>query len=210
MQTLGEAGVPATDELYAGETGESVFSLQYYRNKAKEFQSIMDELDATARSIRTILSLPVDENTADELQMWLAEFDSKKMLFRATAETINAGAFLINKAGGRFPVMQTPQSLKALPLAIPLAAVAALATAATLISWGRDWMEGVNRRLHDQRMLDAITDPEQRAEAARAVMDANAANERAKDSPLSSIANIVKWGAFAGIAYFGWKMWQNR
>lgn len=206
---LGDAGTPNTDASYGGETGESVFSLQYYRNKASEFQSIMDSLDTTARSIRTVLSAGVNEDDADELQMWLNEFESKKFLFRSTAEAINAGSYVINAAGGRFPVMQVPQTLGIAP-ALPFVAIAALATAATLIVWGRDWMAGVNRRLHDQRMLDAIADPEQRAVAAQAVLQANVAQEKANASTFSQVANVVKWGAIAALAWMGYRMYVNR
>jgi hypothetical protein len=209
LQTMGDAGVPNTDVSYTGETGESMFSAQYYINKAREFQNIMDSLDETARAIRVLLDSGVSEDDADELQMWLQEFNAKKSLFRGTAEAINAGAYVINSVGGRFPVMQVPQTLGLAPV-IPLAAIAALATAATLIVWARDWMAGVNQRLRDKNLLAEIEDPEQRAVAARAMLDAAAANDRAKDSPMASIANVVKWGAFAALAYMGYRMWQNR
>jgi hypothetical protein len=208
---LGDAGTDNTDASYGAETGDSSFSMQYYRNKAAEFQSIMDSLDVTANSIRTLLSVGVDEASADELQQWLAEFDGKKYLFRGTAEAINAGAYVVNAAGGRFPVMQIPQTLGfAFAPALPLVAIAAFATAATLIAWGKTWMSGVNRRLHDQRMLDAITDPEAREQAARAVLEANSAQARVEASPLATIATVAKWGAIGYGAFMIWRMWQNR
>ena len=209
LACLGDAGTPNTDASYGGEVGDSVLSMQYWRDKAGEYQRVMDSLDTTARAIRTVLGAGVSEQDADELQMWLSDYEDKRAMFRGTAQAINAGAMVVNAAGGRFPVMQVPQTLAALPM-LPIVAVAAFATAATLISWGRSWMEGVNRRLHDQRMLDTITDPEQRARAAEAVLQANSAQASASTSPWVAAAGIVKYGAFALLAYMGWKMWNNR
>lgn len=209
---IGEAGVPHDDASYAGETGDSYFSMQKYRNQAEEFQTVMLAMDATARSLRGLLQYPLSIEDQQGIQQQLSEFDSRKLMFRAAAETLNAAAYAINATGGRFPVLQVPQGLQGLGLgpAIPLAAIAALATAATLISWGRDWMAGVNRRLSDERMLALIDDPEQRAQAARLVMQANAAQAEAETSTLSKVATLAKWGLIAALAYFGWRAWENR
>lgn len=208
MNTLGDAGTPNTDASYGGEVGDSAVSMQYWRDKAREYQQVMDSLDTTAQAIRTVLGSGVTETDADELQQWLNDYEDKRLIFRGTAQAINAGAAVVNAAGGRFPVMQV-RSLAALP-ALPIVAVAAFATAATLISWGRNWMTGVNRRLHDQRMLDAITDPDQRAQAAQAVLAANSAQQAAESSPWVSVAGAVKWGAISLLGFMAWRMYQNR
>lgn len=209
---IGDAGVPNDDSSYIGEEGDSYFSMQKYRNQAVEFQTVMDAMDTTARTIRELLqlSLPIEDQQA--LQQQLSEFESRKLMFRAAAETLNAVAYTINAAGGRFPVLQVPQGLQGLGFApvIPLAAIAALATAATLISWGREWMIGVNRRMSDERMLAMIDDPQERAKAAQLVLQANAAQSEAESSTISQVAKIAKWGLFAALAYFGWRAWENR
>lgn len=209
---IGEAGVSHDDESYTGDEGDSYFSLQKYRNQAAEFQTVMNAMDSTANALRNLLTLPLSESDYAAVQDDLSNFESRKLAFRAAAETINAVGYTINATGGRFPVLQVPAGLQGLGLGplIPVAAIAALATAATLISWGRDWMAGVNRRLSDERMLAAIDDPAQRAEAAKLVMQANAAQSAAEETTLSKVATIAKWGLVAVVAYYGWKMWENR
>lgn len=209
---IGEAGLPHDDETYAGETGDSAFSVQHYRNQMVEFQSVMDAMDSTAHSLRQLLQYPLSLEDTSAIQQDLAEFESRKLMFRAAAETLNAASYAINAAGGRFPVLSVPQALQGLGIApvIPLAALAALAAAATLISWGRDWMAGVNRRLHDERLLATIEDPAQRAEAARLILQANAAQAEAESSTLSKVATIAKWGVFAVLGYMAWRAWENR
>lgn len=209
---IGEAGVPNDDASYAGEQGDSYFSLQKYRNQASEFQAVMEAMDKTASSLRGLLQYPLSVEDQQSIQDRLNEFDSRKLMFRAAAETLNAVAYTINASGGRFPVLQVPQGLQGLGIGpvIPLAAIAALATAATLISWGKDWMTGVNRRLSDERMLAMIDDPAERAQAARLVMQANLARAEADTSTISQVAQIAKWGLYATLAYFAWRAWQNR
>ncbi len=213
---IGEAGVPHDDASYTGDEGDSYFSMQKYRNQATEFQAVMDAMDSTARALRGLLQMPLSDEVYASVQDDLNAFESRKLAFRAAAETINAVGYTINAAGGRFPVLQVPQGLQGiagrlgLGPAIPLAAIAALATAATLVSWGRDWMTGVNRRLHDERLLATIEDPAQRAEAARLILQSNAALAEADSSTISKVATIAKWGLFAMLAYYGYRMWQDR
>ncbi len=210
LAALSDAGTSNSDASYGGVTGEEgVFDAQYYRNKADDFQRVMNSLDTTAQNVRVILQSGVTEETADELQEWLAEFDSKRTLFRLTAQAINAGASMVNAAGGRFPVLQIPQSLGFAP-ALPIAAVAAIAAAATLISWGKNWMAGINQRMREKNLLAEIDDPAQRAVAARAMLDSQQAQAAAEASPLATIATIAKWGAIGWLAYLGWKTWSNR
>jgi hypothetical protein len=213
---IGEAGVPHDDVSYTGDEGDSYFSMQKYRNQATEFQGVMNAMDTTAGVLRGLLQLQLSAVDYASVQNDLSEFESRKLAFRAAAETINAVGYAINAAGGRFPVLQVPQGLQGiagrlgLGPVIPLAAIAALATAATLVSWGRDWMTGVNRRLHDEQLLAEIEDPAQRAEAAQLILQSNAALAEADSSTLSKVAAIAKWGLLAMLAYYGYRMWENR
>lgn len=204
MGALGEVGVDHSDDAYNGESGESAFSMQYYRDKAVEFQNVMNALDSAAQSARTVLDAGVDDETATRLQSLLDEFDNRKFIFRTTAEAINAGAAVVNSMGGRFPELNIPSGLGLLP-AIPIAAIAAIATAATLIVWGRNWIA----KLQLSSVLDKITDPAKRDVVAAAVAQSLAAAQTASDSPLSSIATVAKWGAIALLAYLGFRAYQS-
>lgn len=208
MSTLGDAGTGNTDASYGGETGDSAFSMQYYRNKGAEFQAVMNSLDVASSSIQTILNSGIPSDIADELQQYLNDFDARKMLFRATAEGINAGAAVINSAGGRFGAMIIPQGLGFLP-ALPLAAIAAFGTAAALILWGRQWITGVNQRLATAQLLDSIQDPSAKANAANAMLQLQGAQQLADSSPIGALAGIIKWGAIAAVAYFAYRAYQG-
>lgn len=205
--TVGDAGTGNTDASYGGEDGSSPMSMQYFREEARKFQGIMDALDEAAVAAQSVLDAGPPPEDADALRQYLREFDSKKVVFRATAQAINAGAYLINQAGGRFPVMQVPQTLGFLP-ALPVTAVIAIATASTLIVWGREWLKGLNQRLTDARMLEAIEDPEARAQAAQAVLAARAAQVKAEGSPWTSVANVVKWGSIAWLAWMAYQRFR--
>lgn len=213
---IGEAGVPHDDVSYTGDEGDSYFGMQKYRNQAAEFQSVMDAMDSTANALRGLLQLPLAAEDYASVQSDLNEFESRKLAFRAAAETINAVGYAINAAGGRFPVLQVPAGLQGiagslgLGPAIPIAAIAALATAATLVSWGRDWMASVTTRRSDEQLLAAIEDPAQRAEAAERLLQMREARAQSETSTLSKVATIAKWGLFAMLAYYGYRMWENQ
>lgn len=201
---LGDAGTQNTDASYGGETGESAFSLQFYRNKVSEYQSVLTALDAGYQSALAALSvLPLDAPGAAELAESVAEFESKRDLLRATAEAINLGAAAVNAAGGRMPSLSLPATLGIAP-AIPLAAIAAAGTAAVLISWGREWLRGLNERMKATLLIDSVP-AEARAELARQVVAADQAVRVAENSGLAALAPYVKWGAVALAAYMIWR-----
>lgn len=202
---LGDAGTG--NVIYTGDEGgeSSALSTEYYRRKVVEFQQVLDALDQGAAAARAALwtnALPYEEQ--DDLQAQLDEFESRKFTLRATAEAINMGAAAWNALGGRMPSLSVPSGLGALPV-IPLALIAAVATAATLIVWGRDWLRGVNARLQLAQSLAAIEDPEKRAEVAAAAASAASAVELAESSPISSIASIAKWISVAAIVFLAVK-----
>jgi len=201
---IGDAG---SDVAYTGETGDSSLSVQYYRNKVLEFQTILDALDKGAQSVRDALdSGALADSDAIALADSLNEYDAKKMILRTTAEGINAGAAAWNALGGRMPQLAVPSGLGLAPL-IPIALIAAVATAATLIVWGRAWINNANNRL--QISLDAIDDPDKRAQVAASAASAASAAALAESSPVSSIANIAKWAAIAALGFIGWKVYRE-
>ena len=143
---LREAGLTHDDESYEGEQSGSLFSLDYYRSKAQQFQGVLNQVDQAAQAAQLAIDSGVDPDLTRDLVGMLQEFDQKKMTFRIAAEGINAGAAVINAAGGRFPQLSIPQGLGLAPL-IPAAAIAAIALAATLIAWGVKWIDGVQQLL---------------------------------------------------------------
>ncbi len=205
---LGEAGLDHSDASYEGEQGTSVFSLDYYRNKARQFQDMLNQVDGAATAARVALAAGADPDLERDLVDMLREFDAKKSTMRMTAEAINAAAAVINSAGGRFPQLSIPTGLGALPLVLPAAGIAAIAVAATLITWGVTWIDGVKQRLL-YAQLTAKGTPEQQAELARALAMAEAASRASDESPLASIAGIAKWGAIAVLGWMAWRAWQE-
>ncbi len=212
--TIGEVGVDNSDLSYTGETGDSAFSMQYYRNKATEFQQVLNQLDVAARAAQRIIDLTYDsydfqENSgiAGELRVKLEEFDSRKSLLKGTAEAINAGAAVVNYVGGRFPQLSVPQSLGAVNF--PIAAIAAVAAAAGLITWGVTWVGDVTSIVQRYITTDAIVDPavKDKVLAELAVMDA--ARLQSTESPITALAGSVKWIVFAGIALLAYRAYMQ-
>lgn len=202
---LGEAGAPHDDVSYAGaDPAASALSLDYYREKVREFQTTLTALDAGyAAAENALVNLPLDPETQQGLSDWINEYQGKRWTLKATAEAINMGAAAINAAGGRMPVLSLPQTLGIAP-AIPVAAIVATATAATLILWGRDALKILRDYLARAQLLDTAT-PEQRQELARAMTEADSAVRIAESSGVAALAPVLKWGAIAIGAYLAWK-----
>ncbi len=209
---IGDAGTG--NIVYEGTEGEtpSALSVDYYRRKVVEFQTVLDALDQGANAAFSAIwsgALPQADEMA--LSQALDEYEARKTTLRLTAEAINAGAAAWNAIGGRMPSLSLPSGLGALPV-IPLALIGAVATAATLIVWGRTWLQGVNARLQQAALLEAIEDPEKRAEVAAAASAAASAVQMAESSPLSSIASVAKWvsiGALAFLAFKAFTAWRD-
>jgi hypothetical protein len=197
--TIGDAGLPNDDASYTGVVDSSAVSVQYWRDKATEFQNVLNAVDQTARAATEFAAATSDQQTIDYLVGALNEFELKKTALRLAAEGVNAGAATINAAGGRFPSLSIPQGLGVAPLVIGAAAVAAFGAAAALISWGNSWIAGVNERMRYAALLDA-GDPE----IGRILARAEAAQQAANASPVSQLSGVLKWGAFAVLALMAW------
>lgn len=188
----------------------SVWSMDYVRAKAMEFQATMNALDQGYRAATDALeSMATDPGEAEYLATWIADFLEKRSAFKSAAEAINLGAAAFNAAGGRLPVMSIPQTLGVLPaLAVPAAIAAALGVAAGLVVWGRDALSGLRAWFSRQQLLDAAG-PEQRAQFARAMLEADTAAQTAESGTLANLAPIVKWGALAVAAFLAYRVWQG-
>jgi hypothetical protein len=140
------------------------------------------------------------------IQSWLDDYEAKRWQFIAAAESLNAAAQAANALGFRMPVVTVPQGLAAAPLVIAGVA-SAVAVAAGLIAWAVDRI--AQARAIAQRMaLIAELPPEKRAEAIAAEQRIELAQMSA--SPISRIADIVKWVAIGVAVYFGYQAWKSR
>lgn len=187
----------------------SAFSLDYYRQKALEFQSTLNALDTSYRAATTALeSQATDLDTAEYLSNWIAQFLEKRDQFRMAAEAINAAASGVNALGGRFPVMSIPQTLGIAPVLVPVALVGVIAAAAALVVWGNNAITGLNERLKRAQLLDNAN-PSQKAALVAAMSDSDESVRQSQATTLSSIAPIVKYGALALAAWLGYKAWKG-
>lgn len=179
---------------------------QYYRDKITEFQTTMNAVAATADQMSALVSLPdLDDATRADVQSWLDDFASKKTEFTLAAEAINVGAQTANAAGLTMPVLAIPAALGFAPLAIA-ALAAAIAAAAYLISWGLQAIANAQATVARIRAIQSLP-PDQQAVAIAAEQGIAAAAAKAQ-SPLSSIANVVKWIAIGAAIYFGFQAFK--
>jgi len=188
--------------------GGAPVTLDYFRQKAIEFQEVVNALDGTGRTIRELLVAIEDPQLAADLREAYNEFDRKKSLIRATAESVNLAAAGLNLIGVQTPRITIPQTLGAAPIVVSAVAAAAIFTAASLIIWGREWIAGVNQRLNAATVIGAVPEAD-RAKVAQAVLQTQAAVAETEQSPVVAIAGTVKWIALAAIAYFAWQAYSR-
>lgn len=202
---LGEPpGLPRDDYHYTGDVSTSPLSMDYYRSKVREFQSTLNALDETFQAVQSALaSGALTAQGQNELIQWAREFQSKRLAFKATAETINAAAATVNALGGRLQPVSLPPALAALPL-MPLAAVAAFGTAAVLVSWGVAAIRAARDVLETQTMLELVPEA-QRADVIRSINDVRRAEAQASGTGIAAFAPVLKWGAIALVAFLAYR-----
>ena len=185
-----------------GDTASPI-QLDYYRQKIVEFQNVLVQMDSAAEGAGDLIYIVDDVALLEDLNGLLAEYDLKKGYFRTAAEALNLAISGVNLVGANFPAVKIPRGMNAIPLVAAAGIAAALAVAAGLIVWGRDWIKSVDERARRSQILEALPEGPQRAQAAQAMALIDGAVREADASPLGSIANIVKWVAIAGLVYFG-------
>ena len=185
-----------------GDTASPI-QLDYYRQKIVEFQNVLVQMDSAAEGAGDLIYIVDDVSLLEDLNALLAEYDIKKGYFRTAAEALNLAISGVNVIGGNFPAVKIPRGMNAIPLVAAAGIAAALAVAAGLIVWGRDWIKSVDERARRSQILAALPEGPQRADAARAMAKIDGAVREAEESPLASVANIVKWVAVAAVIYFG-------
>ena len=184
--------------------------LDYYRQKINEFQSVLVQMDSAAEGAQDLINLGLnDVSLLEDLNALLAEYDLKKGFFRTAAEGLNFAISGVNLVGADFPNIKIPRGMNAIPLVAAAGIAAALAVAAGLIVWGRDWIKSVDERARRSQILEALPEGPQRAQAAQAMALIDGAVREADASPLGSIAQIVKWVAIAGLVYFGLQTFKS-
>lgn len=199
---LGDVG-PHDDESYGGQTG---YGMDYLRDKAREFQVMLNALDsAYATAVEALQSAP-PEDIASDMQAWLDDFDAHRLQLKGTAEAINAGAALINSLGGRFPQLSVPGTLGLVP-AIPAAAVAWVAAAALAYEFGKTALDTLRTIILRWQAYGNMT-PEQRGAAAVASTRVDDSIRAADTSLLGAASGAIKWAALVALGWLGWQALQ--
>jgi hypothetical protein len=167
----------------------SPFALNYYRQKALEFQGTLNAIDTAYTAANAALSSgALDEASQAALLESLDEYESKRLTLKLTAEAINAAGAAINYLGGSFP---------------------AIGAAVALITWGVQWIGGVNERLRRAQLLSTAR-PEQRDALVRAIAESDNAVNQAQSSTLAAIAPALKWIAIAALGFLAYRAYTAR
>lgn len=189
--------------------GTAKTDLNYYQRKVKEFQQAVDAVDTSAYGLRMLLDLDISDDQRLPIIAQLSELEQKKSELRTAAETVNAASALANQVGITLPKVNI-QTLGALPL-VPIAVGAAIAGAlyliANLVSWITDWISRSN--VVAQTIAAAANlPPDQKAQVLTAIQATETAKAQATTG-LGSIANIVKYVAFAAVAFFAYQAFMK-
>lgn len=196
MSTLGDVG-PHDDVSYGGDT--SVISFDYFRDKYREFQVCMNAADQAYQAGLSVLQIAPDA----EIDRLLTEYESESSRVKAIAEALNAGAAVVNAAGGRMPVLSIPQTLGLPPLLMPAAVVAAVAAAATYVGWSLGYVGAMTRAI--QVVNDSTASAEAKAEITRQLQRAKDAAQLGSGTSLSLLSGPVKILAIGALAFLAWK-----
>ena len=179
--------------------------LNYYQKKVAEFQQAVNAVDTAAYGLRMLLDLDISDDARLPVLQMLGELEQKKSQIKTAAETVNAASSLANQFGISLPKVNV-QTLGALPL-VPLAVAGTIAAAlyaiASLVSWITDW---INRSSVVAQTIAAAADlpPAQKAQVLSAIQATETAKAQATTG-LGSVANIVKYVAFAAVAFFAYQ-----
>lgn len=183
-------------------------STSYFAEKAREFQQLVNALDATDREVGLLIGALPESALLDELVEQKAELEGKKGQIKLIAEAVNFAANGLNQLGANLPTINLPQTLGAAPLVVAGAAAAAVAAAAAIIVWGKAWIDGINQRLRNAELLASVPEAD-RGRVAEAVLRTDVALAQANQSPLASVAGIVKWVAIGAVAFFAYQAFQQ-
>lgn len=188
-------------------TAPGITDLQYYKNKVAEFQAVLYAIDEAAGAAQRVADFNANSPLADDMLAKLAEYDAKKTQLRLTAEGMNLAIAGVDFLGADIQKLVIPPGLGLAPAALAGIA-AAVAAAAVLIVWGRDWIAGVNERLKLAMQFEQMS-PEVRSATASELAKVDAAAAAASTSTFAQLSGIIKWVAIAGVAYFAFKAFSQ-
>jgi hypothetical protein len=183
-------------------------STSYFADKAREFQQLVNALDATDREVDQLIGALPESALLDELVEQKAALEGKKGQIKLVAEAVNFAANGLNQLGANLPTINLPQTLGAAPLVVAGAAAGAVAAAMAIIVWGKAWIDGINQRLRNAELLASVPEAD-RGRVAEAVLRTDVALAQANQSPLASVAGIVKWIAIGAVAFFAYQAWTQ-
>jgi hypothetical protein len=202
-------GYQEIEETPVNEPTTSMMSLDYYKTKVIEFQDVLYNLDNTAAIVANLIDEQISPELSVDLQSFMQQYDNKKGYYRTAAEALNLAINGVNVFGAGLPSVRVPAGLAMAPIAMGAAVAAALAAAAALVVWGKEWIVGVNDRLKTELLLGKISDPVKRDAATAALLLTEANAKAAQGSSLSQISNIVKWVAIGALAYFAFQAYSK-
>lgn len=202
-------GYQEIEDTPVNEPTTSMMSLDYYKTKVIEFQDVLYNLDNTAAIVANIIDEQISPELTVDLQSFMQQYDNKKGYYRTAAEALNLAINGVNVFGAGLPSVRVPSGLAMAPIAMGAAVAAALAAAAALVVWGKEWIVGVNDRLKTELLLGKINDPVKRDAATAALLLTEANAKAAQGSSLSQISNIVKWVAIGALAYFAFQAYSK-
>lgn len=202
-------GYQETEDTPVNEPTTSIMSLNYYKTKVIEFQDVLYNLDNTAAIVANMIDEQISPELTVDLQSFMQQYDNKKGYYKTAAEALNLAINGVNVFGAGLPSVRVPAGLAMAPIAMGAAVAAALAAAAALVVWGKEWIVGVNDRLKTELLLGKISDPAKRDAAAAALLQTEANAKAAQGSPLSQISNIVKWVAIGALAYYAFQAYSK-
>lgn len=196
-----------SDDAGISAAAPTVTEVNYYKQKLAEFQSMLNELDTTAQSAQNIIALTPESSLADDMQAYLTQWDDKRYQFKIAAEGINLAIAGANTFGVDIKKLTIPTGLGLAPVALAGVA-AAVAAAAVLLVWGRDWIAGVNERAKLALQFENLS-PEVRDAVIQEQIKIDQAQANANESPLSTIAGSIKWIALAAVAFFAYRAFSK-
>jgi len=198
--TIGDAGLPNDDESYEGELGTGPLSLDTYRQKALEFQTLINAAGLAYSAVSDAYEITGD----DSLMPLLAEFQEKAPTIRGIVESINLGAATLNSMGIRFPQLSYGQ-LGLAPFVLPAAIAAAFAAAGVWAGWLRGYVQASNDAIALVNSRPDLT-PEQKAGLVASIEKSRDAVSTSKTNPFAVFADGLKWVSIAALVFMVYKM----
>lgn len=202
--------LPTVKELLYGDVGyegvsadPSIFSLDYYRNKVREFQDSLNRTASIAETFRSVPFYGVDEATFEAIQSWLRDYDMRRTWLIETAEGVNLLAQGANAVGIRFPVISPPRGLNALPPLLAVAGIAALTAIVAVVEWSAV-MQAEAKNIAEQARIIGTLPQDQQAALLQGLQ--NVQTVASQGSISATIANAVKWIAIGAGVFFAGKL----